>query len=186
LLTIGSKRESAASSSSPRSGRGSAVSAGKPPVSASPRRTRSDESLRSALVEQRVLIPCSIWEDLVKCRCTRRASSPRRPGRCAVRCQGPDQLRHAHALELAREGVPLNISQRQLGHTNLGTTWIYLQASTLKRSSPQSTPGAADDVRHRRTRALIRTSTSSTCASNHALPRVDGDDDRFAGNASVR
>jgi site-specific recombinase XerD len=39
----------------------------------------------------------------------------------------PPQLRHAHALELAREGVPLNIIQRQLGHTNLGTTSIYLQ-----------------------------------------------------------
>jgi integrase len=37
------------------------------------------------------------------------------------------QLRHAHALELAREGVPLNIIQRQLGHASLGTTSIYLQ-----------------------------------------------------------
>jgi site-specific recombinase XerD len=39
----------------------------------------------------------------------------------------PHQLRHAHALELTREGVPLNIIQRQLGHANLGTTSIYLQ-----------------------------------------------------------
>jgi site-specific recombinase XerD len=39
----------------------------------------------------------------------------------------PHQLRHAHALELAREGVPLNIIQRQLGHANLGTTPIHLQ-----------------------------------------------------------
>jgi site-specific recombinase XerD len=38
----------------------------------------------------------------------------------------PHQLR-THALELAREGVPLNIIQRQLGHANLGTTSIYLQ-----------------------------------------------------------
>ena len=38
----------------------------------------------------------------------------------------PHQLRHAHALELAREGVPLNIIQRQLGQ-NLGTTSIYFQ-----------------------------------------------------------
>jgi site-specific recombinase XerD len=37
------------------------------------------------------------------------------------------QLRHAHAVELAREGVPLNVIQRQLGHANLGTTSIYLQ-----------------------------------------------------------
>jgi site-specific recombinase XerD len=40
---------------------------------------------------------------------------------------GFEQLRHARALELAREGVPLNIIQRQLGHANLGTTSIYLQ-----------------------------------------------------------
>jgi integrase/recombinase XerD len=39
----------------------------------------------------------------------------------------PHQLGHAHALELAREGVALNIIQRQLGHANLGTTSIYLQ-----------------------------------------------------------
>jgi site-specific recombinase XerD len=37
------------------------------------------------------------------------------------------QLRHAHAIELAREGVSLNVIQRQLGHANLGTTSIYLQ-----------------------------------------------------------
>lgn len=39
----------------------------------------------------------------------------------------PHQLRHAHAVELAREGVPLNVIQRQLGHANLGTTSIYLR-----------------------------------------------------------
>ena len=50
----------------------------------------------------------------------------RRPRRCEGRF-APHQLRHAHALELAREGVPLNIIQRQLGHANLGTTSIYLQ-----------------------------------------------------------
>jgi site-specific recombinase XerD len=36
----------------------------------------------------------------------------------------PHQLRHAHALELAREGVPPNVIRRQLGHANLGTTSI--------------------------------------------------------------
>jgi integrase len=35
----------------------------------------------------------------------------------------------------AREGVPLNIIQRQLGHANLGTTSIYLKGSTRRRSS---------------------------------------------------
>jgi integrase len=39
----------------------------------------------------------------------------------------PHQLRHAHAVEMAREGVPLIVIQRQLGHTNLGITAIYLQ-----------------------------------------------------------
>ena len=39
----------------------------------------------------------------------------------------PHQLRHAHAVEMAREGVPSNVIQRQLGHSNLGITSIYLQ-----------------------------------------------------------
>jgi integrase/recombinase XerD len=39
----------------------------------------------------------------------------------------PHQLRHAHAVELAREGVALNVIQRQLGHTDLGVTSIDLQ-----------------------------------------------------------
>src|SRR4051794_23061770 len=32
-----------------------------------------------------------------------------------------------HAVEMAREGVPLNIIQRQLGHANLRITSVYLQ-----------------------------------------------------------
>ena len=39
----------------------------------------------------------------------------------------PHQLRHAHAVEMAREGVPLNVIQRQLWHANLGVTSVYLQ-----------------------------------------------------------
>jgi site-specific recombinase XerD len=39
----------------------------------------------------------------------------------------PHQLRHAHTIEMAREGIPLNIIQRRLGHANLGVTSIYLQ-----------------------------------------------------------
>ena len=39
----------------------------------------------------------------------------------------PHQLGHAHAVELARERVAINIIQRQLGHTDLGTTSTYLQ-----------------------------------------------------------
>jgi site-specific recombinase XerD len=39
----------------------------------------------------------------------------------------PHQLRHAHAVELAREGVPLNVIQRQLGYAHLGITSVYLE-----------------------------------------------------------
>ena len=39
----------------------------------------------------------------------------------------PHQLRHAHAAEMAHEGVPLVVIQRQLGHANLGITSVYLQ-----------------------------------------------------------
>jgi site-specific recombinase XerD len=39
----------------------------------------------------------------------------------------PHQLRHAHAVEMAREGIALNVIQRQLGHANLGVTSLYLQ-----------------------------------------------------------
>ena len=39
----------------------------------------------------------------------------------------PHQLRHAHAVEMAREGVPRIVIQRQLGHSNLGITSVYLQ-----------------------------------------------------------
>jgi site-specific recombinase XerD len=48
--------------------------------------------------------------------------------RAAVRRRfAPHQLRHAHAVEMAREGVPLNVIQRQLGHADLGITSVYLQ-----------------------------------------------------------
>jgi site-specific recombinase XerD len=53
----------------------------------------------------------------------------------------PHQLRHAHAVELAREGVPLIVIQRQLGDSNLGITSVTCRASTTPRSSKPSTPG---------------------------------------------
>jgi site-specific recombinase XerD len=37
------------------------------------------------------------------------------------------QLRHAHAVEMSREGVPLFVIQRQLGHADLGITSVYLR-----------------------------------------------------------
>jgi site-specific recombinase XerD len=39
----------------------------------------------------------------------------------------PHQLRHAHAVEMARAGEPLVVNQRQLGHSNLGITSVYLR-----------------------------------------------------------
>ncbi len=38
----------------------------------------------------------------------------------------PHQMRHAHAVEMAHEGVALIVIQRQLGHSKLGITSIYL------------------------------------------------------------
>jgi hypothetical protein len=57
-----------------------------------------------------------------------RAALRRRAAHAGVRRRFvPHQLRHTHAIELARAGVPLNVIQRQLGHRNLGVTSIYLQ-----------------------------------------------------------
>lgn len=41
------------------------------------------------------------------------------------RCR-PHQLRHTYATELAREGVPINVISRLLGHSNSGTTARYI------------------------------------------------------------
>jgi site-specific recombinase XerD len=54
----------------------------------------------------------------------------------------PHQLRHAHAVEMAREGVPLIVIQLQLGHSNLGITSVYLQGidNADHRHRPRSAP----------------------------------------------
>jgi site-specific recombinase XerD len=54
----------------------------------------------------------------------------------------PHQLRHAHAIEMAHEGIPLPIIQRQLGHAHLGITSIYLQGIDTRE--------IVDAVHHRR------------------------------------
>ena len=56
----------------------------------------------------------------------RRACRAARHGRDRRRSPAlaPHQLRHAHAVEMAHEGVPLIVIQRQLGHSNLGITSI--------------------------------------------------------------
>ena len=62
----------------------------------------------------------------------------------------PHQLRHAHAVEMAREGVPLIVIQRQLGHSNLGNT-SYLQGIDN---------AEIIDTVHARRAPMIRVSTS--------------------------
>jgi integrase/recombinase XerD len=58
----------------------------------------------------------------------RAQAAARDDGAAGVRRRfAPHQLRHAHAIEMAHEGVPLVVIQRQLGHANLGITSIYLQ-----------------------------------------------------------
>ena len=66
----------------------------------------------------------------------------------------PHQPRHAHAVELAREGVAINIIQRQLGHTDLGTTGTYLQGIDPSEIIDAVRAPPADDLRHRRTDPL--------------------------------
>ena len=44
----------------------------------------------------------------------------------------PHQLRQARAVGLAREGVPLNVIQRRVGHANLGATSIYRQGIDIE------------------------------------------------------
>jgi site-specific recombinase XerD len=62
----------------------------------------------------------------------------------------PHQLRRAHAVEMAREGVPLNVIQRQLGHTDLRVTSTYLQGidnteiiNTIHNRRPPMMPATA-------------------------------------------
>ena len=62
----------------------------------------------------------------------------------------PHQLRHAHAVEMAREGVPLPVIQRQLGHAHLGVTSTYLQGidtteiiNTIHARRPPMIPASA-------------------------------------------
>jgi integrase len=64
-------------------------------------------------------------------RARRRASAasctalPRPLGLVAV--SAPHQLRHAHAVEMSRERIPLLVIQRQLGHADLAITSAYLR-----------------------------------------------------------
>jgi site-specific recombinase XerD len=83
----------------------------------------------------------------------------------------PHQLRHAHAVEMAREGVPLIVIQRQLGHSNLGITSVYLQGidsgeiieTVHARGAPmiQSAPRCGSDRWTRKRRSSRRAAAQS-------------------------
>ena len=111
---FGAARAAAAARSAWTTGAGNNCSRGSQPARA-PRRAavlhhqRADA--RTALVDRR--------------RAQRARAGRRRAG--VRRRFAPHQLRHAHAVEMAREGVPLVVIQRQLGHSNLGITSVYLQ-----------------------------------------------------------
>jgi hypothetical protein len=50
-------------------------------------------------------------------------------------------LRHAHAVEMAHEGGPLVVIQRQLGQANLGSPASACRASTAAKSSARCMDG---------------------------------------------
>jgi len=50
-------------------------------------------------------------------------------------CRSPSILRHAHAVELLREGIALPLTQCQLGHSHLSTAGTYRQGISQRRSS---------------------------------------------------
>jgi site-specific recombinase XerC len=52
----------------------------------------------------------------------------------------PHQLRHAHAVEMSREGVPLLVIQRQLGHADLGVTSLGRGGARCRRCRRSVSP----------------------------------------------
>jgi integrase len=81
--------------------------------------------------------------------------APPAPQECGV-AFAPHQLRHAHAVEMAREGVPLIVIQRQLGHSNLGITSRLPPGHRQRRDHrDRPRPTRADDPSQRLAAALI-------------------------------
>jgi site-specific recombinase XerD len=68
----------------------------------------------------------------------------------------PHQLRHAHAVEMSREGISLLVIQRQLGHADLAITSRYLRgidnteiiAAVHERSAPMIPADPQTATRH--------------------------------------
>ncbi len=74
----------------------------------------------------------------------------------------PHQLRHAHAVEMAREGVSLNVIQRQLGHANLGITSVYLTRNRQQRDHRDGGGLSGADAASERWPALAVVAQSSS------------------------
>ena len=82
----------------------------------------------------------------------------------------PHQLRHAHAVELLHEGIPLPLIQRQLGHSHLSTTGTYLEGiNTDEIISTVHARRAPVMQRQRRPRPLVGT-RGSAAALPHRGP----------------
>jgi hypothetical protein len=111
-----------------------------------------------------------------------RAELRRAAAKAAVRRRfAPHQLRHAHAVEMAREGVPLIVIQRQLGHSNLGITSVYLQGidnaeiiETVHASAPQwcRSPPRGRPCQARRLRAAGRLQEPARPCSRGRRPPI--------------
>jgi hypothetical protein len=61
----------------------------------------------------------------------------------------PHQLRHAHAVEMAREGIPLIVIQRQLGHSNLGSPRSICRDRQRRNHRNRSLPPRPNGAGHR-------------------------------------
>ncbi|MGZ6569394.1 MAG: tyrosine-type recombinase/integrase [Solirubrobacteraceae bacterium] len=93
----------------------------------------------------------------------------------------PHQLRHAHAVEMAREGVPLPVIQRQLGHAHLGVTSTYLQGIDTTEIINTIHARRADDPSQCRTQTL----TSST-AGGAIVPPAEHRSEGHSGQSRPR
>jgi site-specific recombinase XerD len=79
----------------------------------------------------------------------------------------PHQLRHAHALGLAREAVHLNIFQHQLGHASRGTTSIHLQGIDPEEIIASLRTAAPDHGRPRVGPAMMQNSAQTGAQRVH-------------------
>jgi len=87
----------------------------------------------------------------------------------------PRQLRHAHAVELLHEGIPLPLIQRQLRHSHLLHDW-HVPTRDLLRGDHlhRPRPARADDARQRRSRPVEhpRERITRSREPQHARPGV--------------